>query len=81
MTSVEEYTLPGQVASRFDSRSVPHRMLALVSLAEALDGRWIVSGCAVNRNLRAEPVSDGRRGESIPAGRYLTGGGAASVMP
>ena len=56
-------------------------MFALVSLAEPLDGRWIVSGCAVNRNLRAEPVSDGRRGESIPAGRYLTGGGAASVMP
>jgi hypothetical protein len=27
-------------------------MFALVSLAEALDRRWIVSGCAVNQDLR-----------------------------
>jgi hypothetical protein len=40
-----------------------------------------LSGRAINRNLGAGPVSDGRRGETIPAGRYLTGRGEASVMP
>jgi hypothetical protein len=37
MTSDEEYTLAGQVASRFDSSSVGHRLVAIVSMAEALD--------------------------------------------
>jgi hypothetical protein len=37
MTSDEEYTLAGQVASWFDSSSVAHRLVAIVSVAEALD--------------------------------------------
>jgi hypothetical protein len=37
MTSEEEYTLAGQVASWFDSSSVPHWVVTLVYVAEALD--------------------------------------------
>jgi hypothetical protein len=35
----------------------------------------------INWNPRAEPVLPGSGVETIPAGRYLAGGGAATVMP